>query len=38
MGITDDTNIIVDIAICGPGKDESFEAEKNAIHNYIQAR
>ena len=38
MGITEDSNIIVDIAICGPSKDGSFEAEKNAINNYMQAR
>lgn len=37
MGVTDPAKIIIDIAICGPGKDGSFEPTRNAAETYLNS-
>mmetsp|Transcript_9322 Transcript_9322/g.11411 ORF Transcript_9322/g.11411 Transcript_9322/m.11411 type:complete len:170 (-) Transcript_9322:145-654(-) len=37
MGVTDPSKIIIDIAVCGPGHDRSFDPKKDAAINWLDS-
>ena len=37
MGVTDQSKIIIDVSICGNGKEGSFVPTKNAAENFLHS-